>query len=61
MKIKKVRYVIAGRHEIQKYDPQKRGNKKTLISPFFHLLETHCMTVQQGPYIVQPSQDYFNC
>lgn len=52
---------MAGRHEIQKYDPWKRGNKKTLIPPFFHLLETYCMTVQQGPDMVQQPQDYFNC
>lgn len=50
---KKVRYVIAGRHEIEKYDPWKWGNKKPLISPFFRLLERYCMIVQQGPYTVQ--------
>lgn len=49
---KKARYAIAGRHETQKSDPWKWGNKKTLLFPFFHLLETYCMTRQHSPYFI---------
>lgn len=50
-KIKKLIYTTAGRHETQKSELWKWGNKDTSFF-FFFICWKHCMTIQHMPCIL---------